>query len=449
MMNDTTLRIERFPYGCAFAVSLVDDTDGVCLASMRPVYDLLADRGIGATKTVWPLPAVLPSGGLRGGSVDTETETLEDAPYRRYCQSLLGRGFEMAMHGASGGDNTRERTLLAYQVFEDTFGAPPATNVMHGRNRENIYWGRSHTDSPLWRGATRLHGSLSRYPEEHFEGHDPTSPYFWGDICREKTRYVRFFETLHADTLTYDRSTPYHLRERPFVPWWFSSSYGAGTRLYELLSPRNLARLRSARGASIIHTYLWQFASRGNANRWTVRPRFAALAARLALTREAWCVPVVQLLDRLRAVRGLRWLRDGRRLALINPGPSAIDDLALRCPVGIQLADQSGRRLSATRNSLGQVRLGRLEPGASLVLWCNRPVAPEGPGLTDGPNLSQLALGTARRILWQHRQTYSSPRNALARIAPRLGTHPQCPWIDALEDGGSGPRLLAARSQAH
>jgi len=34
------------------------------------------------------------------------------------------------------------------------------------------------------------------------EGHDPASPYFWGDLCRDRIEYWRNFTFATSDVLT-------------------------------------------------------------------------------------------------------------------------------------------------------------------------------------------------------------------------------------------------------
>src|SRR5262245_48684897 len=239
--------VEYFPYGKTFAVAFVDDTDMATLPKIAPVYRCLDEHGIRSTKTVWTLPASAPSGSLP--YCYAGTTTLQDRDYRRYCERLQGRGYEIAMHTASGGDNVRERTIEAYERFEAIFGHPPHTNIMHGRNRDNLYWGKHSVRHPLLR---RIVGA---FEPQSFFGHRPDSEYFWGDVCQAKTRYVRVFDTLETNTLAFDPAMPYHDPAKPHVPWWFSASFTNGWNFATLLACEKLEALRSQRGASIVHLH--------------------------------------------------------------------------------------------------------------------------------------------------------------------------------------------------
>ena len=51
----------EFPGNKRFAFTIIDDTDDGTVANLTPVYRLLEELGMGATKTVWPMPC--PEGG--------------------------------------------------------------------------------------------------------------------------------------------------------------------------------------------------------------------------------------------------------------------------------------------------------------------------------------------------------------------------------------------------
>lgn len=386
------LKLEPYPWGKRFAVALVDDTDRATEPEVALAYAVLKDHGLSATKTVWPLEATATSGGYR--ELSRAGETLQQPGYRRLCRRLHQEGFELAMHTASAGDSKREQTLAAYALFEDVFGQPPATNIMHGRNRENIYWGKNALPKGL------LAWLVGRAEPAVFCGHDPTSSYYWGDICREKTRYVRQFETLRANTLRFDPATPYHDPAKPDVRFWFSATYGSGARLFALFTPARLEALAAERGASILHTYFCRYALPGAGGRFAPDPRFVELCQRLAARQDAWVVPVATLLDRLRALRALRIDRQGGALTLTNGGDQTINDLALTSPRR-GLLRRDGREAPLTVSSLGQLALGPLAPGECVRLVGDglppscRPVA------TPAPRLTRLGLGTLARVVWQ------------------------------------------------
>lgn len=386
------VKVERLPFGKRFGVSFVDDTDGARVDTTSRAYELLSDHEIRCTKTVWPFKASAPSGGY--GRLLRAADTLQQKPYRVLCEKLHAAGFEIAMHTASAGDSKREETLAAYEFFESVFGHPPATNVMHGRNQENIYWGRHSVANGMWRKL------ISRVEPIDFSGHQPSSEYYWGDVCREKTRYVRQFETLSVNTLRFDKATPYHDSEKPDVAWWFSSSYGGGSRLFTLLSKRNIERLAAERGASIVHTYLHHYARRGQ-HRDPPAPAFRSLIRQLAEHDDGWYVPVVTLLDRLRAIRTLRVRSDATTIWIQNASDMRIDDLALQAPEGFVVGFTSPAGRESRRNAFGQVNVGSLRPGEVVGVITRSPRPSLALASSPPPDYNKLASGYARRVTWQ------------------------------------------------
>lgn len=385
------LTIEPHPWGKRFAVSLVDDTDRATEAEVREVYALLRDLGLSATKTVWPLEATASSGGYAG--LPLAGDTLQQPGYRRLCQELQAQGFEIAMHTASAGDSRRPETIRAYELFEAIFGAPPVTNVMHGRNRENLYWGKHAVPN-------RFLARLIAWGEPlDFCGHDPASPYYWGDLCRTKSRYVRQFETLATDTLRFDPATPYHDPSKPDVPFWFSATYGSGARLFTLLTEPRLDELARRRSASILHTYLCRY-TLPEGGGFIIDPRFRALAQRLASHPNAWVVPVATLLDRRRALRALGIESRGGELRLTNRSAVPLEALAVSALAGAppELGTEAG---PLTGNAWGQLLVGTLAPGESVRLLTRGSAPSCRPLPAPPPRINRLGLGTLSRVLWQ------------------------------------------------
>jgi hypothetical protein len=395
--------IEPFPFGRRFAVSLVDDTDCAVLETIRDVYRVLDEYGVRSTKTVWPLEATAFSGGYR--NFPLAGDTLQRREYRAFCEDLHGQGFEIAMHTASAGDSRRDATTAAYRLFESAFGHPPLTNVMHARNRENIYWGKYSVHNPL---ASKL---ISLVEPLEFAGHRTDSEYYWGDVCRERTRYVRLFETIGPNTLRFDPATPFHDPLKPDVPWWFSSSYGGGRRLFPLLSRHNLETLAKQRGAAIVHTYLCQYA-RPNGPDGGVDPAFGLLLRSLAERTDGWYVPIVSLLDRIRSLRALELTASGNELRLRNRGPKAVHALALATDACLI---RPGNDCPLERNGYGQVQVGTLAPGAAVHFVAPRQTALQAVSYPSPPPAYDTLLpGQMKRILWQfcHGRRRFMPANA-------------------------------------
>jgi hypothetical protein len=294
----------QWPEGRKFAFTIVDDTDRATVANASPVYDVLYDLGLLTTKTVWPLR---PNGpGHIGG------QTLEDTDYRRWIEVLQGRGFEIALHGVSDGSSARDRVVQGLDFFHEVTGSDPTIHCNHVAQAEALYWGRERFDRPvrwLYGAARRFRGG---WPASH--GHDPGSPYFWGDVCRDRVTFVRSMVFPGINTLKCDPLMPYHDPRRPHVPYWFSSSFGSGIGgLCELISERHQDRLLAEGGACIVHSH---FGSRFDLVGHGVpggrlEERFLRLLRRL-VSLPGWFVPASVLLRHIGDQRGWRSVEGNR-----------------------------------------------------------------------------------------------------------------------------------------
>jgi hypothetical protein len=279
-----------WPEGKRFAFSIVDDTESSTVENTKPVYDLLESLGMRITKTVWPLGFTQKP--LFGGG------TLEDPDYRAWVLELQAAGFEIGFHGATDHSSTREDTLKALDLFREVLGHDPRVHANHFGQAQGIYWGDSRLDGIPQLVYRAVNGVLRR--ETHFYGHVEGSPYFWGDLSRDRIEYVRNFSFRDVNTLHSDPLMPYHDPRRPYVRYWFSSSDAAGLDPFcTLLSDEAQDRLLESGGACIAYTHFgFGFAEDGRPD-----PRFARVVERLA-GLPGWFVPVSTLLDHLRAQPG-------------------------------------------------------------------------------------------------------------------------------------------------
>jgi len=289
-----------WPEGRRFAFTVFDDPDGQTLEAGREIYALLADLGFRTTKGVWPLAADLPPGW--GGSC-------EDAAYREWCVRLQTDGFEIGYHNARQTTSPRENTERALDRFFEVFGHYPVTMSNHYNCDEDIYWGEYRLTG-IYRRVYNL-ATRGKYHAKYF-GHVPEHPYFWGDLCKSRIRYVRNFVFRHVDTLAMCPGMPYHDPQRPFVNRWYASSEGANVRSFtETVSERNQDLLMERGGGCIMYAHFGHgFVDGGKLDRG-----FVALMTRLAGS-EGWFVPVGTLLDYLESSKGPTTLSDDRRADL-------------------------------------------------------------------------------------------------------------------------------------
>ncbi len=293
-----------WPNRARFAFTLFDDTDLMTMVNGPPVYDLLADHGLRTTKSVWSFDPA--------GKRTTDGSSCEDPRYRAWVLSLQEAGFEVGWHGASDQPSTRARTIEGLDRFRDIFGHDPRVGADHVGNREAMYWGPRRLTglrASLYRTGT----ALARPDRPATEGEVPTSPFFWGDVLRDRIDYWRNFTFHDIDTLRPCPVMPYHDPDRPFVNWWFASTHAPTLEPFlALLAPDRLDELEARGGACIVYTHLaCGFAPDGRPD-----PRLAPALRGLA-DRHGWFPTVSQLLDHLRSQREVEApITDRQRVAL-------------------------------------------------------------------------------------------------------------------------------------
>ncbi len=276
--------MSEYPGGRRFAFSILDDTDDSTLENARPVYDCLERLGFRTTKTVWTHDCP------RGSRIFYAADTLERPDYLRWVHELVGAGFELASHGATMESSTREETLRSLEFFESEFGSTPRLYANHGFNRENLYWGAKRFGTPALRWV------LERFRSgAGFDGDEEASPYFWGDLCRDRVRYVRNFTFSGLDMLKQNGEMPYRLDSTPWVDLWFSTTDAPDADTFvRRITRERLERLERDGGVCIVSTHL----GKGYAPDGQVREDFESIMTWLS-ERPGWFVPVSEILDHL------------------------------------------------------------------------------------------------------------------------------------------------------
>lgn len=281
----------KWPYGKDFAFTIFDDPDLDTVENVAAIYPFLSDLGFRTTKAVWP---------VRGqGTPKIGGSTCEDERYLNLVLSLKEQGFEIALHNVTHHTSTREQTARGLETFRRLFGHDPYSMANHSGCHENIYW-----ESARVSGVQRLIYNMVNlnlnWRNNRSQGHIEASPLFWGDLCREKIKYVRNFVLGDINTLKACPAMPYHDPARPYVNSWFVASEGPRMESFNtMLSEKNQERLAGERGACIMYTHLASgFLEEGHLN-----ARFKFLMERLS-RMNGWFVPVRTLLDFVLQVRG-------------------------------------------------------------------------------------------------------------------------------------------------
>lgn len=274
-----------WPDGKRFAFTVFDDPDAQTLETGRRVYEFLAESGFRTTKGIWP---------VRGPREPSDCGgTCAEPDYLRWCQELQQQGFEIGYHNATLHTSFREETMAALELFEQQFGHSPSAMANHFAADEGIYWGENRLSS--WRRV--LYNVLTRgVNRSRFFGHQPGHPLFWGDLCRDRIRYVRNFVFGDINTLKSCPWMPYHDPARPWVREWYCGSEGSqAPQFIDTIHEVAQDRLEQEGGACIMYTHF----GHGYVDGRSLNPRFVSLMKRLS-ARGGWFVPVSTLLDYLR-----------------------------------------------------------------------------------------------------------------------------------------------------
>jgi hypothetical protein len=326
-----TCKIQLLPYpdGKTFAFTIIDDTDMATLETVRPVYDFLFSLGLRTTKTIW-----VKNSGRAPAHAGDAGDTLERADYAQYLRELSRRNFEIALHNICSQSAERDHVTAGLERFKEFFGEYPKINVHHEKNRENLYFAFAQTGgarpgpfrSSLFRTLYRMvDGIRGDAPLDNHgcSGEDPKSPYFWGDVCRSKIRYVRsnlFFRELN--TLNCNPLMPYTSSETPFVNYWFDSSNGQNAGCFNsILRDEQISRLKSERGCSILYTHFGMGFVSANQGKLELNPESRRRLQAIAGDSDGWYAPTSEILDRLLAFQRVTVLpvRGGTVISNLNP----------------------------------------------------------------------------------------------------------------------------------
>lgn len=290
-----------WPDGKAFAFTIFDDTDASTIENVSDVYACLYDNGMRTTKSVWPIKGekIPKVGGL----------TCEDEDYLQWVYQLQNQGFEIGYHNATYHTSSREDTRRGIERFNALFGHYPLSMANHTGCQEGIYWGGNRLT-----GVHELAYNLilrNRYKGYH-RGHVDGDPLFWGDLCKQKIKYVRNFVFSDINTLKKCPMMPYYDPMRPYVNYWFASSEGADLNAFnKTIHEKNQDLLEEEGGACIMYTHL----ASGFYEDGKINARFQRLIERLG-QKNGWFVPTSTLLDYIQKQRSTHTITNAERRRL-------------------------------------------------------------------------------------------------------------------------------------
>ena len=176
----------------------------------------------------------------------------------------------------------------------------------HSNNKENIYWGANR----LTNSRKTIYNVLTLFRKnKYYEGHKKSSPYFWGDLCKEHINYVRNFVFSDINTLKLCPYMPYQDPKKPYVNYWFASSAGDNLKKFnKCLSDKNQDRLEKEGGACIMYTHF----SDGFCKNGKLSENFKKQMYRLS-KKDGWFVPTTTLLEFLNKKNKIKIINNQQR----------------------------------------------------------------------------------------------------------------------------------------
>ncbi len=359
--------ISPYPYGKDFAFSIIDDPDNSTGPDIKPVYDLLYQLGFRTTRTVWVFDQKHTNTPRREMERDwtgvDEGYSLENKDYLHFIKELDRRGFEIALHGVSAGNDYREEIIEGYENFKKIFGSYPKMDVLHSKNIENIYSGRHKLDNIFFKVLQRV------IHDSDYQGHIPGSDYFWGDISQNVVRYVWLpFRTIkEINLLKVSPKLPFHDPRRPYVNYWFLTSDGSNLGDFLILtSPENMGRLMRERGTSIVSTHFAYGFTKQTKGKYVLNKDFVERMKYISKL-DGYFAPTSEILDRFLALKNLFILPTGDKISIVNTGNKKVNGITIMCNPGTTLYDAENNPYHA--NNQGELIIDELHPNSNVDLY--------------------------------------------------------------------------------
>jgi len=392
-----TLSISPYPNGLNFAFTITDDPDESKLDKLKPVYEYLDKLGFRTTIACWVYkPEEL--SGLPDPEEQTASETLENGKYVEFLRKYQKKCFEIALHTVTAGNDKREITEKGYDKFKEIFGSYPDVNIMHSKNMENIYWGKNVFSNALMKRI------VSIYDKREYSGQVPGSQYFWGDICQEKTRYVRLWGTADINTLKFNPGMPYHDENKPYVNYWFSYSDGYSAQYFnKLLSKRKIDKLVRERGACIVYTHFAaNFCHKDQNGEYKINKTTKEALNYLSIQKQGWFVPVSELLKQLQAIKNIKIKKDDKFVTITNNNLYSVKGVTLKGYPFMGCNNNLGQSIQA--NEEGEIIIGTLQPGEGINIYINTKVKIINPHkFPTKLEFFWMVLARAKILVFNHR----------------------------------------------
>lgn len=227
-----------------FAFLVVDDTDCACLPEIAEVYDVLNQNGLKTNKTIWVYPP--------RDEPKNFGDTLSNPTYSQWVKTLQNRGFEIGLHNVGSGSFNRDEILNGLELFKSTLGSYPEIHVNHSYNPDNIYSGEERFGYVFSAILRRL------YPNYNgFQGNQPGSKHFWGDVHKKYIKYSRNVELPGLDISKYVSQVPFlYENKKEYSNYWYPVTFAPNPWMWnKVVNPKSIEKLKRRRGAAIVYTH--------------------------------------------------------------------------------------------------------------------------------------------------------------------------------------------------
>lgn len=386
-------------------IAITDDPDNGTFEQFKTMYDVLASLHLPTTRAMW-LFEPAESTGTPQLPISFYASLLTDAICLDYCKKLHASGFEICLHGASSGNNDRTHMLAAIQFIEQEIGKL-SVHICHSKNAENLYWDSKCTHSRIVSFLLRCYSKNTCFGE--VEG----SRYFWGDICREKINYIRFYRTRQVNTLAFNPSMPYHESYKPYVNYWFSATKGYLPKLY---TQENLDELCKANGASIAYQYMHKYVNRDG----VIDAGVLETLERIANDKRIYFRPASVLLDRLKQFQLLIPIMHKGQALLINASREPVNSVQIRLNKGETVVDDCAEGITVSGTTLSVHCINPLSVYHVPVRNAHYVTKPQG-HVTMYGDIAEIRCGSATVIANCSSETIVIDRGAvLGRKYPHL-----------------------------
>lgn len=270
-----------------FFFSIIDDTDDSTLENIRPIYEFLYEKGIFITKTVWIFPPK---------DLHSKGDSLQRSEYMEYIRELNKKGFEIAIHNIGSGPYLRNKIILGLEEFKSKLGFYPKIHINHAYNNDSIYGGHKRFNWPLNLIVKRFYPQYSGI----FQGDDPRSEFFWGDMHKKIIKFNRNHEFSGINTLKYDKYMPYiDPKRNEYSNYWFSATFAPNPIIFKrIVNDKTIKKLEEENGICILFTHLGYFMNEGK-----IDPGFIEGIDCLSRNKNGKYLPVTDVLNFISAER--------------------------------------------------------------------------------------------------------------------------------------------------